>query len=574
VVTGPFSDDNVGKVCPSGSRWRQFVRGENRPLSGMSVVDSPRNIRIALLLLGALFLVQFGRTLSYGLVWDDTVFQGSFYQQPLGRLLRSTQQEQLDAVLLETRGFHVPFDSYRPLASLSYWFDIQIAGPHAAVFHAHNVLLGLLNLFLGFATARRLFRLGNWHAVLCAAFFGLHPLQIEAVSYVAARSDLLAGTFTLLSALAACASADAQKVRDRWGFATVSALALAASLLTKEAALGIPLALLAIGFVQGRPRAFAATAAVQTAAIGVWLFLRALLLHSADGLNGESPMAMILAIPAVLAGYVEALLLPTDLSIERPFHTGWVPWCLALAVILAAALFLARKRQGPGGAAAQASSGLCWSGALLATSPFGVYSFHVLSDRYVYASLLGLIVACSALLGEISHHRPRLTPFILGLSLLWTTALLPIAVRQVRTWRDDTALYAHALGMQPDSSMANYHVGTVLAQDQRWEQALPFFSRAAALDPYNVFALNNQGVTLLNLGRWADAIQTLKRAVALTGGLNYRAIFNIGVAHDGAGRIEQACKAYARANKVNPVYEPAKLAFRDRCASSPGPAAP
>jgi len=112
------------------------------------------------------------------------------------------------------------------------------------------------------------------------------------------------------------------------GFATVSALALAASLLTKEAALGIPLALLAIGFVQGRPRAFAATAAVQTAAIGVWLFLRALLLHSADGLNGESPMAMILAVPAVLAGYVEALLLPTDLSIERPFTRGGSPGVL------------------------------------------------------------------------------------------------------------------------------------------------------------------------------------------------------------------------------------------------------
>jgi len=547
------------------SRWR---------LSGMVILDSPRNIRIALLLIGALFVVQFGRTITYGLVWDDAVLQGSFYQQPLGRLLRGTQQEQVDAVLLETRGFHVPFDSYRPLASLSYWLDIQIWGPRAVAFHAHGVLLGLLNLFLGFATARRLFRLGNWHAVLCAAFFVLHPLQIEAVSYVAARSDLLAGTFTLLSALAACASADAQKVRDRWGFATVSALALAASLLTKESALGIPLALLAIGLVQGRPRAFAATAAVQTATIGVWLFLRALLLSSGDGLNGESTMAMVLAVPAILAGYVEALLLPTELSIERPFHTGWVPWGLALAALLAAGLLLARKRQGPGGAAAQASAGLCWSGALLATSPFGVYSFHVLSDRYVYTSLLGLMVACSALLGEISRHRPRLTSFIRGLSLLWTAAVLLIAVRQVPTWRNDAVLYTHALGMQPDSSMANYHVGTLLAQGQRWEQSLPFFSRAAELDPYNVFALNNQGVALLNLGRWDDAIQILKRAVARTGGLNYRAIFNIGVAHEGAGRLQQACKTYVQANKINPVYEPAMLAIRDRCAFRPGPAAP
>ena len=547
------------------SRWR---------LSGMVILDSPRNIRIALLLIGALFVVQFGRTITYGLVWDDAVLQGSFYQQPLGRLLRGTQQEQVDAVLLETRGFHVPFDSYRPLASLSYWLDIQIWGPRAVAFHAHGVLLGLLNLFLGFATARRLFRLGNWHAVLCAAFFVLHPLQIEAVSYVAARSDLLAGTFTLLSALSACASADAQKVRDRWGFATVSALALAASLLTKESALGIPLALLAIGLVQGRPRAFAATAAVQTATIGVWLFLRALLLSSGDGLNGESTMAMVLAVPAILAGYVEALLLPTELSIERPFHTGWVPWGLALAALLAAGLLLARKRQGPGGAAAQASAGLCWSGALLATSPFGVYSFHVLSDRYVYTSLLGLMVACSALLGEISRHRPRLTSFIRGLSLLWTAAVLLIAVRQVPTWRNDAVLYTHALGMQPDSSMANYHVGTLLAQGQRWEQSLPFFSRAAELDPYNVFALNNQGVALLNLGRWDDAIQILKRAVARTGGLNYRAIFNIGVAHEGAGRLQQACKTYVQANKINPVYEPAKLAIRDRCTFRPGPAAP
>ncbi len=517
---------------------------------------------MALLVVTALFLVQFGRTLGYGLVWDDQILSGPFFGQPLGKLLLGTQQEQLDTVMLETRGFKIPFDSYRPIASLSYWCDLGLWGLRAAAFHAHNVLLGLLNVFLAFHVARRLFRAAPWVALACAAMFALHPLQVEPVAYVAARSDLLAGTFTLLCALCAAASADAdaQAARRRWLMAALSGACLVASLLTKESSLGLPLGLLAIGLVQGRVRSFGRAALVQLGGVAAWLAARTMLLRSGDAVQGDSPLRMVLSVPAILGGYLEGFFLPTDLSIERQFHTATVWSCLAGGVLAMGLLLAARRRQGPDGWAAQAAAGLLWAGALLATAPFGVFSTNVLSDRYAYVAILGMTIACAAPLQDLRRARPALKPILMGVAGVWSLGLALVAILQVPTWRDNGTLYAHALRTQPDSSMASYRVGYLHARNRQWELALPHFARAVELDPGNYVALNNQGVTLLNLRRWDDAIAALERASAVTGNINYRALYNIGLAHEGAGR-----RAFAASARVNHAYEQARRALHDRC---------
>ena len=101
-------------------------------------------------------------------------------------------------------------DVKRPLVNLSYAVDYAIWGLAPFGYHATNLLLHLLNVGLLFAFARRAaadhdepspraFHNGRELAVAftAASLAAVHPLMTQAVGYVAARADLLSGTFVL-----------------------------------------------------------------------------------------------------------------------------------------------------------------------------------------------------------------------------------------------------------------------------------------------------------------------------------------------------------------------------------------
>ena len=67
--------------------------------------------------------------------------------------------------------------------------------------HLENILLHLLNVGLVFLLATVWFDDRPMSALLAAALFALHPLATESVNWISGRTDLLAGSLMLLSAL-------------------------------------------------------------------------------------------------------------------------------------------------------------------------------------------------------------------------------------------------------------------------------------------------------------------------------------------------------------------------------------
>lgn len=130
----------------------------------------------------------------------------------------------------------------RPSRALTYatfhwtYERVQFA---PAVWHLTNVGLHLVNGVLVYAVAGAV--VGATPALGAAGLFLLHPLNAEAVSYVSARTDLLAATFTLLAVWIALG-------RRRWIWRGIGcALALAGAALSKEiGVVGVPLVLLTI----------------------------------------------------------------------------------------------------------------------------------------------------------------------------------------------------------------------------------------------------------------------------------------------------------------------------------------
>ena len=86
---------------------------------------------------------------------------------------------------------------------LSYWLNYQ-ASEAPFGFHVTNVLIHLLNGCLVFLIVRKLLKreTPDWLLpAFAAAVFLLHPIQTEAVAYIAGRSETLS-VFFFLSAFA------------------------------------------------------------------------------------------------------------------------------------------------------------------------------------------------------------------------------------------------------------------------------------------------------------------------------------------------------------------------------------
>lgn len=503
---------------------------------------SPVVVALVVAAILAVYVAVFARTTGYAFVWDDVheIARNPAFDRGLVDGLGLTQTERNDPALTELSELSLAYDSYRPLLFASQWLDVQLWGRSAGALHAMNILYGALAILLAFALARRYLPSGP--ALVATAVFALHPLQVETIAYVSARGDLLAG-------LAALAAAYGWTRGGRW--IAVAALGFAASLLCKEAYLGLPAALAALAWSRGELRARLPALAVLGAVLVGYFALRAAMVTAT---TGGAVTEALRALPAVWLEYLRAALLPLGLSSERLHQATPAAAPVALAVI---ALAVVAVRRWPG--CRLAVAGLAWFAVLLGPSAVAVASTGVAADRYAYLPLFGLALA----LATAVHRRPvAVAAAALGALWLW------LAIAQVPAWRDNRALYTHAVAREPDSSLAHYRLAYLDAQAGDWDAALPRLAHAVELDPRNLRALNNLGVGLLRTGQLAEAEPILVRALAANP-VHFRAWLNLGVARIQLGRRAEGCAAISRALEINPGYQAALAEQARSCPLSP-----
>src|SRR6266403_2325048 len=88
----------------------------------------------------------------------------------------------------------------RPLLMASYWVNENLAGTDTTQYHAWNIVIHFLNALLVYFVVRKLLQLAGAPenlALFAAGLFLLHPLETEAVAYIAGRSDSLSTVFFL-----------------------------------------------------------------------------------------------------------------------------------------------------------------------------------------------------------------------------------------------------------------------------------------------------------------------------------------------------------------------------------------
>ena len=138
--------------------------------------------------LSLITILIFYKTLSFGfLEWNES------------NLITNNQEVQnLSFKNIVSYFTNYEIDGYYPITKLSYAIDYKIGNKNPFVFHLISILLHVINIILVFYFIKLLIQKFEI-AIVAALLFAIHPLQVESVTWISARSILLFSTFFLLS---------------------------------------------------------------------------------------------------------------------------------------------------------------------------------------------------------------------------------------------------------------------------------------------------------------------------------------------------------------------------------------
>ena len=442
--------------------------------------------------------------------WDDTQY---VLDNPL------LAHPDLGAILTTPIGAN-----YHPLTILSLAANYRISGLHPGSYHAVNLLLHLANTALVFAFVWMLSGGRRWTAIVTSLFFGIHPMHVESVAWIAERKDVLYAFFFLAGLIAYLEYLD----RRGFGWWAATSLAFLASLASKPAAVVFPVVLLGIDWFRrrpGSPRLFIEKAPWFAASIAMGL-LTVAAQRAGGALEKQwDPLTKVLSAAYGLVMYVVKLVAPFRLSVVYPVpspETGGagIAYYAAFGAALVGAplaLYLLRRHR-----PALFGIGFFLVNIALVLQIVTVGK-AVMADRYTYLPYIGLLLALAWPLDDAPGASGRAAPGRRALAAGFLV-LLPVCLvatwNRCEVWQNSETLWNDAIRKDPHRSVDAYVNRGLYYQKatKEYDRALADYDRALAIDPGLASAWINRGMLLSDAGKRDSALVCLDRAVALQPG--------------------------------------------------------
>jgi tetratricopeptide (TPR) repeat protein len=446
---------------------------------------------------------------------------------------------------------------YYPLLHSAFWFEHRIWGDAMLGYHLTNIVFHALSACLVVLIMRRLSLPGAW---LAGFVFALHPVHVESVAWIAEQKSTLSGVF-YLAALLVYLRFDQD--RQKSNYLLASGLFVLA-LLSKSVTATLPVVILVIfwwrrGRLDGkrdvRPLLPWFAVGIFSGLFTAWVERTYIGARGAEFLL--TPAQRILIAGRVLCFYTGKLFWPVNLMFFYPHWKVdpgvWWQWlfpAVALAV-LAGLVLAARRYRGP------LASFLIFSATLFPVLGFlNVYPFRYsyVADHFQYLASLGVIVPAIALLAWAIQRTSVRKSVTLAGSVLLILLLGVLTWRQSRMYSDVETLYRASLERNPESWLAHYNLGILLAdRPEQLQDAIAEYQAALRLKPDYADAHHNLGIAYSRIpGRLPDAIAEYQAALRIMP--DYAGAHNdLGIALSHIpGRQSDAIAEYKAALQANP----------------------
>jgi len=463
----------------------------------------------------------------------------------------------------------------RPVLMFTYWVNSMLSGGDTFSYHVCNVLFHCATTALVFLIVRRLVeKAGAMHsrrdllAGLAAALFLLHPMQTEAVAYLAGRSE----TVSVMMAYAAFAVflyREEAAIGWRTSAAVLGLFVLA--LLSKEQTMALPALLLLtdawwnpgapVKAIRANWRLYGPMAAGALAGVAYYWNL---ILHSPSagfGLKDLPWYRYLFTEFRALFVYPRLFLLPVGQNIDWDFplshnllEHGSLAGLLALLALAGAAFYYRRRFP-------LAAYGFFVYLVLMAPTSSVLPIKDPVAERRLYFSMLGLLLIAVDFLGRVKAQRRTLaySCAAVALAAAWATHA------RAALWADPVALWEDTTRKSPNKPRTHFQLAAAYGDAQRYDAALAEFEKAARLQKPDYNLLVDWGLTYDSMNRPDEALAKLRQAAALE--QTAHVYSQIGMIYAKQRRYDEALEALARAEKINPAWAPtynyrAKIRFQ------------
>jgi len=502
--------------------------------------------------------------------------------------------------------------NWHPLTWMSHALDYALWGLNPLGHHLTSIILHAVNTFLLVLLLQRLLSLPKETArikepsaflhertILIAAgitglLFGLHPVHVESVVWVAERKDLLCALFFLLSISMYTESVRSQELvvrsqksggrsnqsgdstNDEAGqrsyfinkhyLLTFGFFILA--LLSKPMAVSLPVVLLILEWYPlnrirswktlrtacGEKLPFIALSLISS-------ILTILAQRSGDALQSMdfAPLSTrVLVAAKALIAYLEKLIWPLNLIPFYPYPQDIAPFSLeyllpivlVIVITIICLLLIDRQRVWLS----------VWGYYVVTLIPvLGIVQVGIqsMADRYTYLPGIGPFFIMGLVAAWAWSKVNALTTFglpikIVGLAvvILVCISLLSITLRQIDIWKGGLELWTYVIERDPGIPRAYNNRGLMYVDRDQFDKAKDDFDQAIALEPTWYAAYNNRGMLYGRTGRFDNAIADFEKTITLNPSF-FMVYNNLGILYAKTGLFNKAFEQFNKAIMLN-----------------------
>lgn len=524
---------NKSKTRPRASRKKGASKA-SKPVIAVPFHEWIQIDRVALIWLAGILLAT-GIAFSGGFDheftnWDDNVY---VRDNPLVRGADAPNIGKIFSSDAQVAG------NYHPVTMLSLAINHKVSEMNFGAYYGTNLLFHLLNTVLVFLFVYILLDKKAIPALITAFFFGVHPMHVESVAWIAERKDVLYTFFFFLSLLSYLRM---RVGRGKLWYGLCFAF-FTLSILSKPAAVVLPVILLLIDYFQ--KRAIDAKVLLEKVPFFILSIIIGLMILDIQKSVGALPAhdygmgSKIFIGGYAFVTYIAMLFVPIKLSAFHAYPPDSLPILYKLAPVLAIAIV----------------GGAIWYTKKSRLPLFGVGFFlitialvlqvlsvgdTVISERYTYVPYVGLLLLLGMGVDWLLNQpwaKGGAKYGIIGAVIALGALSLYGTYDRVGKWENSGTLFSDAIDKYPYAAKPYISRGQYLsATDQ--DAALEDYNSALAIEEQYT-AYNNRGDILLKKGQNAKAKSDFLRAIQMRKGFA-QGYVNLGLAYLNLGKRDSA----------------------------------
>ncbi|MFK7905832.1 MAG: tetratricopeptide repeat protein [Chitinophagales bacterium] len=449
--------------------------------------------------------------------------------------------------------------NYHPITMLSLAVNYQFSGIEPFGYHLTNLLLHLLNVGLVFYFVWLLSKGKKWVAFAAAILFGVHPMHVESVAWLAERKDVLYTFFFLLGLISYLRF----RVKKESRLYAFTFLWFFLSILSKPAAVIFPVVLILLDywrFEQSKSKSKRwdwkkiILPKIPFFIVSLLMGLTTLYTQSPTAISDADTFGVFQKFSFVCYGFVMYVLkaiIPFQLSafyaypslnsalplVFKIMPIGaiaiiagiWYSWKHTKIVVLGMAFFFVN---------------------IVLVMQFISVGAAIMADRYTYVPYIGIFIIMGYGFDRLIKQKHTKT-IAAAVAAVYIIGLTFFSFQRSKVWENDDTIWTDVLEKYPNSIVALNNRAVYYDKDNQLEAALKDYNKAIKLRPKYHAALVGRSNLYQKTSEFDKALADAKAAIAIKAE-DERPYINIAGVYFKQNKPQKAIEVIGKALAINP----------------------